>query len=226
MRFAIFSDLHNNAAGLERVLTDAAEQRADRLICLGDVGRDERLFGELRRQRVECLFGNWEVSGMRYMDHPTAAWVRTWRASLRYGLALFCHATPDIPASVTTTVSATHYMAGGVGWSTLFPRLHLNEGARWSALAALEEADLRVAFHGHTHVQLVWCWQRGSPDTQVLRPFSEPTTFVLEPGEPGTPNRYLVGVGSAGQPDDGPWLRYVLYDEASQQVTLRRLKMV
>jgi hypothetical protein len=45
----------------------------------------------------------------------------------------------------------------------------------------------------------------------------------LEPGLPTAPNRYLIGVGSAGAPDDGPQLRYAIYDETTAQVWLRRL---
>jgi len=37
------------------------------------------------------------------------------------------------------------------------------------------------------------------------------------------PTRYLIGVGSAGQPDDGPALRYTVYDDGTNVVTLRKL---
>lgn len=223
MRFVIFSDLHDNLDGLYRVLANAEAQYTDRLIYLGDVGREPRLFEELQRLGIDCIFGNWEVSGFQRLPPGLTEWVATWPAMIRSGAAIFCHATPDLPVDVTTTTAAAAYMRGGIGWSSLFPRLHTQESARWHALAALEAADLRVAFHGHTHVQMVWAWQTGKDGERRLRSFTHPTTFRLEAGAPDAPNRYLVGVGSAGQPDDGPRLRYALYDAKTGEVQLRRL---
>ena len=38
------------------------------------------------------------------------------------------------------------------------------------------------------------------------------------PGRTDSPNRYIVGVGSAGQPDDGPALKYVMYEPEQQRI--------
>ncbi|MDQ3248553.1 MAG: metallophosphoesterase [Chloroflexota bacterium] len=223
MRLAIFSDLHDNLDGLHRVLDDAAHLRADRLIYLGDAGRNPLIFAQLHQRAIACTFGNWEVSGLRRLSPSLAAWVGAWPAFLQVDDAIFCHATPNMPAAATTTAAAVHYVAGGVGWSTLFPRLNHNDEARWNALAALETANLRVAFHGHTHVQQVWVCQEDGNGRRHLRAFSEPDEFRLETGLPAAPTRYLIGVGSAGQPDDGPALGYAIYDDVTKVVTLRRL---
>ncbi len=223
MRFAIFSDLHDNFAALLRVLADAEQQRADQLIFLGDAGRDPQLLSELQQRGVACTFGNWEVSGLRHLAVPLADWVGAWSATLMLGDAIFCHATPNMPAKVTNTVTAGQMMANGISWSTLFPRLNRNEQARWEALAALETVNRRVAFHGHTHIQMVWAWQADQAGHRQLRSFTEPTEFALDVGPDHAPTRYLIGVGSAGQPDDGPQLRYALYDDQAQRVLLRRL---
>ena len=34
---------------------------------------------------------------------------------------------------------------------------------------------------------------------------------------------YLIGIGSAGLPNDGPVGRYVIYDQARQEILLRTL---
>ena len=62
MRYAILSDIHANAAALRTVLTDAADMRAERIVCLGDVlgyGPEpvEALELTYRRAHV-CLAGN------------------------------------------------------------------------------------------------------------------------------------------------------------------------
>jgi hypothetical protein len=114
-------------------------------------------------------------------------------------------------------------MQNNLSWHALFPRLHRNEQARWEAFAALDAAGVQVAFHGHTHIQDMWAWTDDGQGQRRLRNFREPTEFALEPGLPTAPNRYLIGVGSAGAPDDGPQLRYAIYDETTAQVWLRRL---
>ncbi|MEZ4870445.1 MAG: metallophosphoesterase family protein [Caldilineaceae bacterium] len=223
MRYAIFSDLHDNLTAFYQVLQDGLDHDAEQFIFLGDAGRDRQIFQELQTRQILCTFGNWEVSGWSRLAAPMDAWVREWPAAIQVGRMLFCHATPDLPAAVTTTATASSYMSNGVGWSTLFPRLHRNEEARWAALAAMENQNLRVAFHGHTHVQQVWAWTIADNGSRRLHSFTEPQEFVLEAGNDATPNRYLIGVGSAGAPDDGPQLRYVLYDDLTQKVSLRRL---
>lgn len=237
MLFAIFSDIHDNWTGLRRTLADAERAGADRLVFLGDAGRDPGLVAELRRRDVLCTCGNWEVSGVRRFPPALADWVSQWPAVIAQGQTLFCHATPDmppdmppdipdipdLPSGAQTTIDLQQLVLGGMGWSALFPRLQHNEEAVWRALAVLEERDLRVAFHGHTHVQQVWAWSVGSGDRRRLRAFTEPAQFALEAGPPHAPVRYLIGVGSAGAPQDGLQLRYVLYDDATHAVTLRRL---
>lgn len=215
MRIVIFSDLHNSTAGLRTVERYAQQHNADRLLYLGDLGSDDTLFAALHRGEIACTFGNWEVSGLRQLRSPWAEWVAQWPAKLEIGDICYTHATPDIPDSVTNTAQAATYMAHGVGWGQLFPRLHTNEDARWLALATLETNNQRAAFHGHTHIQRVWAYQKGRWQT-----FNGPAEFTLEAGTEEHPNRYLIGVGSAGAPQDGTSLRFALYDEERGHVEL------
>ena len=223
MIFAIFSDLHDNGAGLRRVLRDAERMQADRLVCLGDVGHSVGLYADLAGRGIECTFGNWEVSGLQQMPTATADWVGQWPAVIRGGHALFCHATPDLPAGVHTTVDAARFMDTVAGWHVLFPRLNRDEPARWQALARLEVDGVQVAFHGHTHVQEAWAWLDDGTGMRHLRRSSAPAELVLEPGSAQAPSRHLIGVGSAGQPHDGPHPRYALYDDVTGAVLLRQL---
>lgn len=220
---AILSDLHNNYDGLLQVLADAERRRAERFFFLGDAGNDERILAELERRAIDCTYGNWEVSGLRRLPRRVADWVSIWPAIYCVGQAAFSHATPDVPPALYNTEETARRLRPGTPWNRLFPRLLNNEEARWRAFAAMDEADIRVAFHGHTHVQLAWCWVSDGHGRRQLRSITGPATFTLEAGDPRRPNRYLVGIGSAGQPDDGPQLRYALYDDENNTVELRRL---
>ena len=215
MRTVIFSDLHNLASGFQSVSNYAEQHQADQLLYLGDLGSDPTLLAALHSREIACTFGNWEVSGLSHLAARWAKWVAEWPAKINVGDICYTHATPDIPTAVTTTAEAARYMAQGIGWSQFFPRLHNNEEARWAALAALETTNQRAAFHGHTHIQQVWAYVKGRWQT-----FDGPAKFVLAPGTPDQPNRYLIGVGSAGAPQDGHALRFALYDDRDQSVQL------
>src|SRR5215213_8966673 len=153
MRIAIFSDLHNLTSGFHIIMREAQRLKADRLIYLGDLGSNLQLFAALQSREILCTFGNSEVSGLRRLPPQWAEWVTTWPAKIEIGEVCYTHATPDIPTAVTTTAEAASYISQGTGWGSLFPRLHIDEEARWAALAALETSNQRAAFHGHTHVQ-------------------------------------------------------------------------
>ena len=107
---------------------------------------------------------------------------------------------------------------GGV--NGLFPRLHLDEDALWQAFARLEVEGVQLFFHGHTHVQMAFQWNSVGGKGEPLRQITAPGVLRLEPS-PAV--RYVIGVGSAGQPMDGRQGRYVLYDDTAQVVILRRL---
>lgn len=216
MRTAIFADLHDNYAGLTAVLDDAAAQQADRTIFLGDAGHSPRMLAALQVRRLPCVYGNWEVSGLRRWHENLANWVSAWPALIREGGAVYCHATPDMPAALATAGATAAWMRPGMSWSSIFPRLHQNMDALWNALAWMETAGVSVAFHGHTHVQMVWVWEVA---TNQLRSFTNLTQVRLAPG-----TRTIIGVGSAGVPEDGPWPRYAIYDDAAATVLLRTLQ--
>src|SRR5215510_12706762 len=90
MRFAIFSDLHDNLDALFRILADAEHERADQLIFLGDAGRDPQILAALQQREVACTFGNWEVSSLRHMPARFADWIGAWPATISLGEAVFC----------------------------------------------------------------------------------------------------------------------------------------
>jgi diadenosine tetraphosphatase ApaH/serine/threonine PP2A family protein phosphatase len=100
-----------------------------------------------------------------------------------------------------------------MSWSAVFPRLNQDTDAVWRAFAWMESAGATVAFHGHTHVQMVWVWE---PATNRLRSFTRQERLLLAPE-----TRALIGVGSAGAPEDGPWPRYAIYDDVARTVLLR-----
>jgi hypothetical protein len=216
MRTAVFADLHDNYTGLTAVLDDAQAQQADRFIFLGDAGHQPRILAALQARGIPCVYGNWEVSGLRRLSGSLAEWVGSWPALIREDGAAYCHASPEMPAPLPTTAAAAAWLKKGMSWSALFPRLHRDIDALWNALAWMHSHDVHVLFHGHTHVQMAWVW---NPTTNKLRSLAGPATIHLSSAE-----HTIIGVGSAGVPEDGGALRYALYDDAAGVVDLRRVE--
>lgn len=98
MRTVIFSDLHNLAAGFQSVSIYAEQQNADQLLYLGDLGSDPALLAALHSREIACIFGNWEVSGLRHLPARWAEWVAQWPAQINIDGICYTHATPTPPA--------------------------------------------------------------------------------------------------------------------------------
>jgi predicted phosphodiesterase len=211
--WAIFSDVHNRGDRLRRVLSDAQARGADQYLFLGDLGSTHAL-DKLSAVGAECVFGNWEASGLRGMSQPWRSQVAYWPALYRSESFWASHASPVWPEGLTIAGVVDYLRTYGLHWTALFPSLHHSPEARWAALAELEAAGLSLFFHGHTHVQETWIWR---PDAALAR-LPEPDFAI-----PADSSRLLIGVGSVGDPHDGSGACYALYDETAYRVTLRRV---
>lgn len=240
MKLAIFSDIHDNPDGWAKTLHDAERCHADSYISLGDVGRNPQLFYTLRDKKIPCVYGNWEVSTWPRMPRDIGQWIAEWPTSMSLSALLasanlhsndnepplieFTHATPAMPPIVTQTQEMTIYLNSGHNWTHVYPRLHRNEQAVWDALGVMEEKNILATFHGHTHVQMVWQWAARQAGTKrSLTAVNGPTEFELQRGNQEEPSRYLIGVGSCGEPHDGEQLRYALLDTDTLEVELRAI---
>ncbi|MCX7707584.1 MAG: metallophosphatase family protein [Anaerolineae bacterium] len=212
--YALLSDVHGRGDRLARVLADARRNGAVAFLALGDIASTHAL-DLLDEVGAECVFGNWEASGLRGLPPPYRGWVNRWPAQVQRDGFIAAHASPMWPDGLEIGRVVEYLRAHGLHWTALFPSLLHSEDARWQALAELESADLAVFFHGHTHVQEAWCWRPGGVPLRVTGSRGE---IEIAPGE-----RWLVGVGSVGDPHDGPGACYALYDAAARRVLWRRV---
>lgn len=220
MRYAIISDIHANETALRAVLADAADARAERIICLGDVlgyGPDPVSTLELVHKRAHvCLAGNHDdaVSGRFPVEdftsfaaaaverhraalaQPALDWLRTLPYTCVYQIAEDCEDGAFACAHGTfASPERFDYV--------LEPQ---------DALASWQASPEQLLFIGHSH----------KPGIFVLGPSGvphglEPDDFVLEPGK-----RYLVNVGSVGYPRSGVCRSsYCVYDTQTRTVYFR-----
>ena len=150
---------------------------------------------------------------MRGLPPLYRGWVGRWPPAFRADGLWAAHASPVWPEGLGIAGVVDYLRERQWHWTALFPSLQRSEQARWDALAELETADVRIFFHGHTHTQEAWRWIPGGVPQHIIG-----DELKIEAGE-----RWLVGVGSVGTPHDGDGACYALYDDATRQVTWRRL---
>jgi len=111
-----------------------------------------------------------------------------------------------------------HLRSRGLHWTHLFPSMQYSEAGRAAAFAALEAGQTALFFHGHTHLQEAWQLRAGEAPLRIEAAACPEGELVLEEG-----SRWLVGVGSVGDPHDGAGACYALYDADSRRVRWRRV---
>jgi len=215
--WALLSDVHGRGDRLARALNDIQLHRAEHILALGDIGSPGTLTS-LDYAGAWCVFGNWEASGLRGLPAPYRAWVTRWPPVTHHDGFCAAHASPEWPDNLTIAGVVEHLRSNGLHWTHLFPSIHHSESARVAAFAALQNAGLKVFFHGHTHVQEAWRLGDGANLERITAATCAQGELVLDQAY-----SWLVGVGSVGDPHDGAGICYALYDTSSCRLTWRRI---
>lgn len=215
MRIAVLSDIHGNLEALEAVLADVRAQGADEIYCLGDVigyGADPQAC--LHRVLETCrimLRGNHEAA---LLD---PAWLERMNedaaAALRWTADRLDAADREVIASwPLVRAAADARLVHGSPWR---PAEFQYLSGRWSLEEAFRAFPEHLCLCGHTHVPLA----AEEIVPEVLRTLSVTQGIDLQEG-----GRWLVNVGSVGQPRDGSSLAsWVLITDRPPHVDLRRV---
>lgn len=214
MRTAILSDIHGNLEALEAVLADVDRVGADQICSLGDIvgygPAPAECIEIVRRRAAVSLVGNHDaaVAGLTPIEefNEFARWAVEWTAA-------------HLDAAHIEYLAALPYIHRAPG--VLFVHASPNEPERWHYIHGA--ADLgehfsaftgRLCFVGHSHRPGIYAVPSGGAKGS-RRGTSETLQKSL---------RYLVNVGSVGQPRDrDPRASYVMYSHASEQVEIRRV---
>ena len=215
MRYAIISDVHANWQAWSAVFSDIRENRADAIICLGDIvgygPRPEEVLTSVRQCTQNIVIGNHDAAACGLLDssifNDHAREVVKWTSQrLSPGSHSFLQNLP-----LTLEVE-----------DILFVHAEVQEPGRFGYIESEEEAlhqfmftQANVVFVGHTHKPLAYSYNADS-----IKQLTD-KDFQLAPG-----HRYLVNVGSAGEPraQNDIRARYVLYDSTRRAVYFRKVK--
>lgn len=229
MKIAVMSCIHGNYEALDAVLSDIDKQKAEKIFCLGDlVGygpNPHAVVEQIRSLDIPTCAGCWDediVEGLNSCEcsYPSVLaekrgklaheWTnrniypetREFLAELPHSLKednlCFVHGSPH---------SAHEY---------LLPALDA-----FVALERVLSAGADVLFCGHTHVPYVRTLEGGHLQVKVTGNDGK----VDDSLSFSAPLLKIVNVGSVGEPRHGrPNATYVIYDEDTQDVTLREVE--
>lgn len=221
MRVAVISDIHANLAALRSVVADWGN--VDAIWCLGDVvgyGPDPNECLDVVRSLTSIIVaGNHDWAATGKIDtvefNQTAAIAAEWTSDqLDKESRSFFDGLPTI-----LTVGDYTLVHGS-------PRDPLWEYIRSAqdAAACFTYFDNIACLVGHTHVPVVFSANQPAPtDRWGVRREPKTPTSVSDFGIGGK-KRYLINVGSVGQPRDGdPRACYLILDLASGHFQHRRV---
>jgi diadenosine tetraphosphatase ApaH/serine/threonine PP2A family protein phosphatase len=208
LRYAILSDIHGNLESLNCAL--ALIEPDEQVLCLGDIvgyGPNPNECVRIVRERaVATVLGNHDLAALENfgVDHfnPAARAAIEWTQSV----------INDHSREWLNTLS----------YELRFPDYLMVHGAprnyfeyildKRSAARAFEATDSPLILVGHTHIAEYYCLE---PDGSIShKHMQHGGELILEEGK-----RYIVDVGSVGQPRDlNPQASFVRYEPATRRV--------
>jgi len=214
MRLAVISDIHGNLEAFRQVLADIDRSQVDDIVCLGDcIGygpEPEEVVGLVRERDIPCVLGNHELG---LLDRTYLDWFNPpTRDCLLLTATFLSKATMDYlgsfpPAMVRHGCRCVHGYPPDSVTAYLF---HVSER---ELVRSLRGATEPVCFVGHTHDLAII----GLGGEGLLR-------LPLGPGVTplGGAIRWIVNVGSVGQPRDGNnQAKYVIWDREEATIETR-----
>lgn len=192
MRIAVLSDIHGNSDAFLSVINAIKEIKPERIVILGDIvgyGAEPSTCLRLVRELTEDIvagnhdYGVAELTPIDYFNHPARLAIEWTKKKLETNEIVFLR---NLPLSFTFD-------------NFLFLHSSPDEPSEWTYIFDDLEASRqfkyfteKILFVGHTHIPVIWV-ENGNP-IEI-----EPDKSVeLEKGR-----RYIINVGSVGQPRDG-----------------------
>ena len=211
MRIAIISDIHSNLEALKTVLKYIENEKISRIICLGDVvgyGPRPNECVDLVREKCErTLLGNHDSASL---DETDINFFNEYaRQAILWTRKRLNQETKEFLRSLPYT-----YPEG----NTLYVHSSPVEPEEWHYVLSVGEAKYSLnqikyslVFIGHSHVAVTFTLEQGKLDE---------SNFLLSPKD-----RYIVNVGSVGQPRDGdPRASFVIFDTQERRIQYIRLE--
>ena len=215
MKIALISDIHSNLEAFQAVMASLAGHDIEKVMFLGDIvgyGANPNECIDLLRSVADCyIAGNHDYAAVNKTDisyfNPYAQEAVLWTQEvLTIENALFLSSLP---------LTDTLYDFMVVHSTPLHPEL-------WDYVVYVSDAQIgfrnftqQLCFIGHSHHPGIFVQDRAgriSAEERITMNFKES-------------NRYIINIGSVGQPRDGnPLSSYGLYDTETNEYRLIRVE--
>jgi diadenosine tetraphosphatase ApaH/serine/threonine PP2A family protein phosphatase len=215
MKIAIISDVHANLEALEVALRDIEKQGAEKIHFLGDVvgyGCNPNECVDLINRHCEIkLLGNHDFAALGL--ESTTGFNQVAAASITWTQTELSEASREILADFDMKATFLDYLlvhstpGKPENWNYI---LNKNQ-----AIVEFDNFSETACFIGHSHLPIVYYRE---PDETVRS--SSKQSLELAPE-----NRYIINVGSIGQPrDNDPRASYLLLDTDRKRIKYRRIE--
>jgi len=217
MRLGIVSDIHANIEALEAAFRAIDADGVDRVICLGDVvgygASPNETCALVRRRAAHTILGNHDAAVAGRMDYSY------YYHAARHALDL--HARQLDPEHMEWLKALpyeviegdVHFCHGSPLNIQEFDYIFAKEQA--AQCMAIFPALSQLTLIGHSHLCKAFALAEGGAVHEVVA-----QRFELRPGW-----KYIVSVGSVGQPRDyDPRASYVLFDTDAKVFEFRRVE--
>lgn len=212
MRYAIISDVHGNLEALQAAIKCLDSERVDEYICIGDIvgyGANPNECVEIVRDLTEkVVVGNHDHAAIGLTDigyfNPYARRAAIWTGEI------LSSENRDYLVRLSYTLELDRELI--VHASPDQPQDWGYILSLYDALIAFKHMELPICFIGHSHQPIAFEEEKG-----LCRPIWDDSFEV------GEDKRYIINVGSIGQPRDGdPRLSYCVYDTTENTVAIKR----
>lgn len=214
MRYAILSDIHSNLEALQAVFEACRYQNVDKILSLGDVvgygASPNECLSILEKVGAVSVAGNhdWAVSGRLDASYfpvdgkESILWTRN---KLSFEAITSLNSLELVYQNEDLAISHSSFFE---------PEAFIYLTNAEKTLNSFDVMSRPICFVGHTHVPKVYIKRENDVISLNIAEF-----------ELDAKHKYIVNVGSVGQPRDGnSFASYCIYDSDMHIVELKRIK--
>jgi len=214
MRIAVISDIHSNLEALRQVLIDIENSNIDTVVCLGDnIGygpEPNKVVTLIQDHNIPSIMGNHELAviNQNYLSsfHPVA------RKSLQMTVELLSEKTVNFISRLKPSLTFNKYRFVH-GFPPNSATTYLFQVSDDELQLTFEQMEERICFIGHTH-KLKIIEYKNQFTTQ--RPLDKSLINL------NMESRYIINVGSVGQPRDGNNnAKYIILDTSNYSIEVK-----
>ncbi|MFL2860945.1 MAG: metallophosphoesterase family protein [Pontiellaceae bacterium] len=212
MIYAILGDIHANLEALQAVVSDAKKQGVNQFISTGDVVGYNANPSECIAQldQLNCAFVKGNHDDYSSSRIPLSSFNPSVRDTLRW-------TRRQLSSKEKRTLKQAPLVMDIDGFTIVHSSLHHPE--QWDYVLDIQSATDHfrnqfspICFIGHSHIPTAFV-----KNSEIQQGSFQSLTLQSE-------NRYLINVGSVGQPrDHNPDAAYVIYNTILSRIDLRRV---